>query len=192
MLLSRYGPRLPAAVEVVERLQQQGVEVMVLRCDISSQSQLKSVLEDCSRSMPAVKSCVQATMQVEDSLLENMTYSQWELSLKSKVQATWNLNTLLPSVDFFIMLSSLSGIYGVLVQGLYIPGWTGPTPRGLWPEGRVSGYWLDEEHWRDCRQCALSAAPQVGGHHGHDRGHGAHVAIPDVYCDPRLPILGPD
>lgn len=79
--------------------------------------QLASVLDECGRSMPLVKGYIQATMQLEDALFENMTYSQWPLSLKSKVQATWNLHTLLPSVDFFIMLSSLSGLYGVLGQG---------------------------------------------------------------------------
>lgn len=110
VLLSRNGLRSPAAVELVAQLQQQGIEVITPRCDVSSQSQLASVLHECSHPMPPVKGCIQATMQLKDPLFENMTYSKWELSLSSKVQATWNLHTLLPSVDFFILLSSLSGI----------------------------------------------------------------------------------
>lgn len=196
VLLSRNGPRSPAAVEVVELLQQQGVEVMTPRCDVSSQSQLKSVLEDCSRSMPPVKGCIQATMQLEDALFENMTYSQWNLSLKSKVQATWNLHTLLPSVDFFIMLSSLSGIYGVLGQGNYSAGCTfqDALARHRVERGMKAAS-LDIGWMRNIGVIAENVDYQLHRKSAANMGmieDTELMALLDVYCDPRLPILGPD
>lgn len=54
-----------------------------------------------------------------------MTYDQWSLTISSKVQTSWNLHKLLPkSLDFFILLSSLSGIYGSPSQANYASGCT--------------------------------------------------------------------
>lgn len=196
VLLSRNGPRSPAAFEVVAQLQQQGVEVVAPRCDVSSQSQLESVLGDCSRSMPPVKGCIQATMQLEDALFENMTYSQWELNLKSKVQATWNLHTLLLSVDFFIMLSSLSGIYGVLGQGNYSAGCTFQDALARHRVERgLKAVSLDIGWTRNIGVIAEYVDYQLHRKLAANMGmieDTEFMALLDVYCDPRLPILGPD
>lgn len=52
-----------------------------------------------------------------------MTYEDWDTSIKSKVQASWNLHSFLPrKMDFFVMLSSLSGVAGTIGQGNYAAG----------------------------------------------------------------------
>ena len=52
-----------------------------------------------------------------------MTFEEWNSSVKSKVQGSWNLHALLPpSMDFFIMLSSISGIIGGIGQANYAAG----------------------------------------------------------------------
>jgi aryl carrier-like protein len=56
----------------------------------------------------------------QDALFENMTYDQWKLTVQSKANTSWNLHKLLPnSLDFFVQLSSLSGIYGSIAQSNY-------------------------------------------------------------------------
>jgi acyl carrier protein len=61
----------------------------------------------------------------QDSIFEKITYSQWSATLESKVKASWNLHRFLPAdMDFFILLSSLSGIYGAVGQGNYAAGCT--------------------------------------------------------------------
>lgn len=54
-----------------------------------------------------------------------MTHTQWAVTIRSKVDASWNLHTLLPrNMDFFILLSSLAGIYGTIAQANYAAGGT--------------------------------------------------------------------
>jgi len=52
-----------------------------------------------------------------------MTYEQWETTIRSKVQSSWNLHNILPqNLDFFILLSSVSGIFGNASQSNYAAG----------------------------------------------------------------------
>lgn len=52
-----------------------------------------------------------------------MTFQNWEESLKPKVQGSWNLHATLPrGMDFFILLSSASGVFGNPGQSNYAAG----------------------------------------------------------------------
>jgi acyl carrier protein len=57
-------------------------------------------------------------------MFENMTLPQWEQTSRSKVEASWNLHTLLPDLDFLILLSSVSGVVGNPGQSNYAAGCT--------------------------------------------------------------------
>ena len=51
-----------------------------------------------------------------------MTLAQWEQTSRSKVESSWNLRTLLPELDFFLMLSSVAGVVGNPGQSNYAAG----------------------------------------------------------------------
>jgi acyl carrier protein len=53
-----------------------------------------------------------------------MTLTQWEETSRSKVESSWNLHSLLPNLDFFILLSSVSGVVGNPGQSNYAAGCT--------------------------------------------------------------------
>ena len=53
-----------------------------------------------------------------------MNLAQWEQTSCSKVESSWNLHTLLPELDFFILLSSISGVVGNPGQSNYAAGCT--------------------------------------------------------------------
>lgn len=53
-----------------------------------------------------------------------MSYDQWKNTVHSKVPSSWNLHKLLPKLDFFILLSSVSGIIGNTGQANYAAGCT--------------------------------------------------------------------
>lgn len=54
-----------------------------------------------------------------------MTHAQWESTVRSKVQTSWNLHSLLPgNLDFFILLSSIVGVIGSPGQSNYASGCT--------------------------------------------------------------------
>ncbi|KAH6646092.1 fatty acid synthase S-acetyltransferase [Truncatella angustata] len=124
ILPSRTGPVSQAAIQVVLDLKARGINVVTPICDASSFSSLSAVLEDCAKSMPPVKGCINGSMVLQDAVFQNMTHAQWELTIKSKVQVSWNLHRLLPNMDFFILLASLSGVYGSVAQSNYAAGCT--------------------------------------------------------------------
>ncbi|MCJ1249687.1 hypothetical protein MMC30_006913 [Trapelia coarctata] len=52
-----------------------------------------------------------------------MSFEEWKASIAPKVQGSWNLHTLLPhNLDFFILLSSVAGIFGSPGQSNYATG----------------------------------------------------------------------
>lgn len=56
-------------------------------------------------------------------MFENMTYDTFQTAVKPKVQGSWNLHELLPlDMDFFVLLSSATGIIGNRSQANYAAG----------------------------------------------------------------------
>lgn len=56
-------------------------------------------------------------------LLEKLTLDDWNAVIRPKVNGTWNLHNHLPKdMDFFVMLSSISGIIGNTTQAAYAAG----------------------------------------------------------------------
>ncbi|KAK6221500.1 putative secondary metabolism biosynthetic enzyme [Pestalotiopsis sp. IQ-011] len=96
------GVHSDAAKKVLQELEDRGVHIETPKCDISSPTSL-----------------------AEDAIFENMSLDQWELTIKSKAFSSWNLHKFLPTaMDFFIQLSSTSGIYGNPGQSNYAAGCT--------------------------------------------------------------------
>ena len=59
----------------------------------------------------------------KDGLFETMSYHEWGSALRPKIQGSWNLHALLPKkMDFFVLLSSVSGIIGQRGQANYAAG----------------------------------------------------------------------
>lgn len=125
ILLSRSGAASPAAAKTVAELQDRGVNVAAPRCDVSCEASLSAALQSCARAgMPPVKGCINSAMALNDTVFSSMTHAQWEETIRSKVQSSWNLHRLLPQqgLEFFILLSSLSGVYGSIGQSNYAGG----------------------------------------------------------------------
>jgi len=89
--------------------------------------------------MPPIKGCIQATAALrvcysyheishhanspQDNIFENMTAEDWKISTDSKVTGSWNLHKCLPfDLDFFIIISSVNGIFGGRAQANYAAG----------------------------------------------------------------------
>jgi NAD(P)-dependent dehydrogenase (short-subunit alcohol dehydrogenase family) len=62
LLLSRSGATKPAAIQLLNELKGEGVEVWAPACDITDAEALASVLSQSARSMPPIKGCIQAAM----------------------------------------------------------------------------------------------------------------------------------
>lgn len=108
-----------------------GLEVVahLLKCDVADESQMKEAASFCLNNLPPVKGVIHAGMVLrvsfgfpiwnaltvhQDHPLEQMTIDDYLTSLRPKVQGTMNLKASFgsSSLDFFIMLSSVSAILG--------------------------------------------------------------------------------
>ncbi|GAB1200207.1 hypothetical protein APSETT444_009575 [Aspergillus pseudonomiae] len=88
-----------------------------------------SALEDAFRLVQSGKSSGKVVINlgeadiVRDTIFEKLTYAQWNATIRSKVHSTLNLHSLLPTdLDFFILLSSLAGVFGSVSQANYAAG----------------------------------------------------------------------
>ncbi|KAF2264111.1 ketoacyl-synt-domain-containing protein [Lojkania enalia] len=123
ILLSRSGAKGREAQELVEELAAQGVHVEAPPCDVADEKALRVVLDDCAIRMPPIKGCIQASGAFKDISFEKMSLDDWNVAIKSKVTASWNLHKALPAgMDFFVMTSSMSGILGMISQSSYAGG----------------------------------------------------------------------
>ncbi|TVY16317.1 Reducing polyketide synthase FUB1 [Lachnellula arida] len=123
ILLSRSGPRTDAAKTMLEELALDGVCVKAPACDATDADSLKAVLDEYDAPMPIISGCFQSTMILRNAVFQNMSYEDWKTCVDPKVRGSWNLHTLLPKgMDFFVFLSSISGIIGLGGQANYAAG----------------------------------------------------------------------
>lgn len=61
---------------------------------------------------------------IQDAIFERMTFEQWEGTTSGKITGSMNLHNQFQDLDFFIMLSSLTGIVGNVSQANYTAGGT--------------------------------------------------------------------
>ncbi|KAK3297911.1 PKS01 highly reducing polyketide synthase [Chaetomium fimeti] len=102
----------PTARELVRQLEDRGVRVVVLPCDVADADAVRQAVEQCSAQLGRVAGVIQCAMVLRDGLFRNMTYTDWTESTRPKIHGTWNLHAALPDVDFFISLASFTAIFG--------------------------------------------------------------------------------
>ncbi len=121
VLIGRRGADTFEARAAVAELEQQGVRVVVHAADVSQDADVAAVLTVIDRDLPPLRGVVHAAMVLEDSLLINLDRDRMDRVLAAKVSGTWNLHsqTALRPLDFFIMFSSLSSVFGHAGQANY-------------------------------------------------------------------------
>ncbi|RDW83572.1 type I polyketide synthase [Aspergillus mulundensis] len=122
IILSRSAATNPAAVDVAAQLQPTGCRIKLVSCDASVGPDLSAALRSCADDLPPIRGVVQAAMVLKDSMFERMSFDDWQAALNPKVKVSWNLHNQFPrstDLDFFILLSSMSGIYGYTTQSNY-------------------------------------------------------------------------
>jgi NADPH:quinone reductase-like Zn-dependent oxidoreductase len=113
IVLSRSGATQAAHHSLLKDMKEQNVLVTVYNCDISDTAAISSFANVCQEQRWTVKGLVQCAMVLRDRMFSNMTYEDWTEATKAKTDGTRCLSEALPvDMDFFIMLSSTSGIIG--------------------------------------------------------------------------------
>ena len=108
---------------MLEELRAQGVNVVVISCDIADRAQVEKLISQCQATLPPIKGVIHGAMALRDALFEKITFTDWELNIKPRVQGAWNLHHCLTAattdLDFFLSLASISGCIGVPGQSAY-------------------------------------------------------------------------
>ncbi|GFF89731.1 lovastatin nonaketide synthase [Aspergillus udagawae] len=125
IFVNRSGLSNEAAQETARDLKKKGVRVVVHACDISDRPQVEKMVSDLARDAPPIRGVIQAAMVLRDIHIEKMAIEDYLSVLHPKYAGTWNLHRYLPdNLDFFVMLSSISGIIGNATQAAYAAGST--------------------------------------------------------------------
>jgi phthiocerol/phenolphthiocerol synthesis type-I polyketide synthase C len=119
ILLGRRGPDTDEARTGIQSLESMGVKVSAYACDVTDETALSATL---SPWMPDIKGVIHAAAVIEDSLIENLSAEQLERVIRPKVTGALNLHRLTEnqSLDFFVLFSSATTLFGNPGQAAYI------------------------------------------------------------------------
>ncbi|KAI9668413.1 MAG: Type I Iterative PKS [Alyxoria varia] len=157
VLTSRSGASQPDARKLKDELEAKvkGATIDLISCDMGDRPAVKTMLDDVKRRHPPVRGLIHGAMYLKDQLFEGMSHEHIMRHIDPKVGGAIALaEELLPppespnvpnhsSLEFFISLSSLSGVIGNQGQAPYaaasvfLDGFT-QTLRAQYPNLRAS------------------------------------------------------
>ena len=118
--LSRHAGTDPQDEHFVRELSSMGCQAQLVRGSVTNVEDVRKAL---TKAMRPVKGILQIFMILRDEIFSKMTYQQWNEACAPKVQETRNLHNASIceglDLDFFVLMSSLSGTIGNLGQANY-------------------------------------------------------------------------
>jgi acyl transferase domain-containing protein/NADPH:quinone reductase-like Zn-dependent oxidoreductase/acyl carrier protein len=122
VLISRSGPVSAETITAVATLKEQGIKVLAQACDVTNQSALASLFETIAATMPPLRGVVHAAVVIDDALARNTTPEQLANVFKPKILGARHLHDLTQELplDFFVMYSSATTLFGNPGQGAYV------------------------------------------------------------------------
>ncbi|KAI0421157.1 putative polyketide synthase [Xylaria grammica] len=120
VIMSRSGYGDPRSRGVLKDLENYGCRADLVRGDVAKVEDVRLAFIKATRPVAGV---VQGAMVLRDKPFEMMTHDEYHTAISCKVAGTWNLhNTAIElglDLDFFSMLSSISGLIGQPAQANY-------------------------------------------------------------------------
>ncbi|KAF4818673.1 Highly reducing polyketide synthase [Colletotrichum tropicale] len=120
--VSRSGIDDIASQKAIKNCAAYGCEVLEAKGDVAN----LEFVQDVFKSVPRVAGVIQGAMVLRDKPYETMTLDDYHTAIQAKFRGTWNLHRaseqLQYPLDFFTLLSSISGIVGNKGQANYSAG----------------------------------------------------------------------
>jgi len=122
VLISRSGPVSDEAKAALEEFRQSNVQVLAEACDVTNRAGLKLLLDKIDKKMPPLAGIVHAATVIDDGLIRTMDAAQIKKVMLPKVLGAYNLHqlSLKQPLDFFILFSSATTLFGNPGQGNYV------------------------------------------------------------------------
>lgn len=117
VLLGRSAPNAQAQ-EIIARLKQNGVKVLVRQGDVAREADLASLMQTIENSMPPLAGVIHAAGVLDDGTIQQQDWSRFETVMSPKVTGTWLLHRLTRhlALDFFVLFSSGASLVGTAGQ----------------------------------------------------------------------------
>ena len=123
VLLSRSGPKSDADQAVIETIMAQGTRVLLAQADVSDRISIDRLMERIQGEMPPLAGVVHGAAVLDDASIPTLDMARFDRVFNPKAQGAWNLHeatlTAGASLDFFLMLSSISSVLGLVGQANY-------------------------------------------------------------------------
>ncbi|MET3119274.1 phthiocerol/phenolphthiocerol synthesis type-I polyketide synthase C [Undibacterium sp. GrIS 1.8] len=124
VLISRSGPKSEEAKTAIAAMQAKRVSVRAVACDVTDVVALSSLFKQIDESRHPIKGLIHAAMVIDDGLIRNMNPEQIRRVLAPKVVGAYHLHQLTRDLelDYFILFSSATTLFGNPGQGNYVAG----------------------------------------------------------------------
>jgi len=122
VLISRSGPVSDEALSGISALEAQGVKVLAQACDVTNLPALAALFDHMAATMPPLRGVVHAAVVIDDALARNTTHEQLAAIYAPKILGARHLHDLtrLLPLDFFVLYSSATTLFGNPGQGSYV------------------------------------------------------------------------
>jgi acyl transferase domain-containing protein/acyl-CoA synthetase (AMP-forming)/AMP-acid ligase II/pimeloyl-ACP methyl ester carboxylesterase/acyl carrier protein len=122
ILLGRSKPN-QNALEVINKLERQGITVKVINIDITDYEALKQIFSfsNSITSRSSIKGIIHAAGILDDGLLQGQTWSRFNQVIAPKITGAWNLHEITKDIDldFLVLFSSVASLIGSPGQSNY-------------------------------------------------------------------------
>ena len=123
ILLSRSGAKSAADKAAIEAMRERGVEIDMASADVADASAVRMLIERCKKELPPLAGVIHGAAVLDDASIPNMDMARFARAFGPKAQGAWNLHEATDAagvnLDFFVMLSSISSVFGIHGQVNY-------------------------------------------------------------------------
>ena len=121
VLTGRRGAASPEATHALIELRAAGVSVEAIAADVTDSERMRSLITRFGRDWPPLRGIVHSAMVLSDGPLKRLSFDQIRSVLAPKIDGAWTLHrlTLDQPLDFFILYSSVSALFGNRDQANY-------------------------------------------------------------------------
>lgn len=117
MFLSRSAGQTDEDKAFSKELSLMGCSCQFFPCDVADYAAVESAVSQAALPIAGV---MHMAMVLADVGILDMTLDSWNTATRPKIQGAWNLHNLLPKeMDFFVLFSSVAGMYGYYGQSNY-------------------------------------------------------------------------
>ena len=120
VLLSRSGSKSIDDGATINAMKELGAEVVVVRADVTDAIAIRQLMERIQRELPKLAGVIHGAAVLDDASIPTMDMTRFARVFNPKAQGAWNLHEATvvagAELDFFLMLSSISAVFGVIGQ----------------------------------------------------------------------------